>query len=155
MKYKVIASIFAVILIAGIAGCADEETPDDIPEDLLEAEAEAEEIETNLREINGEFYDADFYDELSDAIIVDISDYSEEFYEESDTLIVEKIIGVVLDDDGNGEIINENGGYYISYSNVDGVEPGNVVTTYIIHAPDEGFDGGVRYDFIVDSREFE
>ena len=114
--------------------------------------------ESEVVTIGEESYDLGFYESYDFMVMVDTDDYTEEFREENaGNLIVERIIGVVLDEDGNGQIINtESEEYnYISYSDVSGISVGNVVLTYCVHNADntEADDVIYRVDYIIDDRE--
>lgn len=77
-------------------------------------------------------------------------------------VIVEKIVGKVINDRLDGEILNcdiEEGGYtnkdgenYISYQRVDGAKKGDKILTYYIYNPftNEQDDVMTRLDFIID-----
>lgn len=70
-------------------------------------------------------------------------------------IIIEKVVGLCLDSEGNGRILNpENPDYdYISYRNFNGVMEGDVVMSLLIYNPDNGYEDDVidRLDFIIDS----
>lgn len=67
--------------------------------------------------------------------------------------IVEKCIGVVLDEEGNGEVINGIPDYnYICYAGLEeDLQPGTVVLTYCVYNPDTSYEDDIilRYDYIV------
>ena len=77
-------------------------------------------------------------------------------------IIVEKIIGEVVNHKLDGKILNcdtDNGGYtnkdggnYISYERVDGAKEGDKILTYYIYSPftNEQDDVLTRMDFIID-----
>lgn len=104
----------------------------------------------------------DFYKELADSKgIGTVQEYwtdeldGETIWNRGDSILVEKLIGVCIDDEGNGEIINPyNPDFnYISYDSVEGVSKGNVVLTVYIYAPNGGEDDIVdRFDFIIDQQ---
>lgn len=80
-------------------------------------------------------------------------------------IIVEKIIGKVVNHKLDGEILNcdvNNGGYtnkdggnYINYERVDGAKEGDKILTYYIYNPfsNEQDDVMTRMDFIIDDNE--
>lgn len=74
-----------------------------------------------------------------------------------DDIIIEKIIGVVVDNKGNGEIMNPlDPAYdYISYKRVKGVHKGDVVLTVCIYTPGNSYTDDVcqRFDYIIDRTE--
>ena len=69
-------------------------------------------------------------------------------------LIIEKCYGVVLDEDGNGEILNksEDTGCYISYRRVKDAKPGNIILTYFIYNTENNYIDDIVYrcDYIID-----
>ena len=71
-----------------------------------------------------------------------------------DALIIEKVIGVVIDENGNGEVLNpvDPDFNYISYASVSGVTTGDVVMTLFVYNPatDAVDDIIDRVDFIID-----
>lgn len=70
-------------------------------------------------------------------------------------IIIEKIIGICLDQNGNGRIINTADQYYnyISYRASKNVHRGDVVLTYCIYNPDtDGEDDIIeRFDYVIDT----
>ena len=75
-----------------------------------------------------------------------------------DEVIVARIVGECLDDNGNGKLVNDESEYnYISYRDVEGVQPGDIVITYEVY---DRFGNGEddiveRYDMIVASDDIE
>ena len=72
-----------------------------------------------------------------------------------DSILIEKLIGVCLDEEGNGELLNPyNPNFnYISYASIDGISKGDVVLTVCIYAPNGGEDEIVdRFDYIIDQQ---
>ena len=75
-----------------------------------------------------------------------------------DEVIVARIVGECLDDNGNGKLVNDESEYnYISYRDVEGVQPGDIVVTYEVY---DRFGNGEddiveRYDMIVASDDIE
>lgn len=67
-------------------------------------------------------------------------------------MYIERIIGRVTDNKGNGKVLNppKDGGYYISYASVKGVHKGDLVITYCVYNPYSNYDDDVieRWDFI-------
>ena len=72
--------------------------------------------------------------------------------EEHNIMYIERIFGRVIDDNGNGQVLNhpENGGYYISYESVEGARKGDLIITYCVYNPYGNYDDDVieRWDFI-------
>lgn len=61
-------------------------------------------------------------------------------------IIVEHIVGEVLDEDGNGLVLNTDTEYdYISYRNVDDFEVGAVYDTYLYYNPSTSYEDDVEY----------
>lgn len=105
---------------------------------------------------------ADFYKELADSNGIGIvQEYwtdeldGETILNRGDSILIEKLIGVCLDDEGNGKLLNPyaEGFTELSYSSVDGVSKGDVVLTIFIYAPGDGEDDIVdRFDFVIDQQ---
>ena len=72
--------------------------------------------------------------------------------EEKHIMYIEKVVGIVADDEGNGIILNnpEDCGYYISYRSVKGARKGDLIITYCVYNPYTNWDDDVieRWDFI-------
>ena len=72
-----------------------------------------------------------------------------------DVIIVERCIGVVTNANcvGDGQILNTDDSYYnyISYRCIDGIEKGNIILTYLIYNPNNGYIDDIikRYDYII------
>lgn len=68
-------------------------------------------------------------------------------------IIIEKIIGLCLDSEGNGRIVNTaNPEYdYISYRSVPGVYQGDLVLTICIYQPNNAYvdDVVARFDYVL------
>lgn len=100
----------------------------------------------------------DFYNQIADDLeIVQIYDVDDLDYEtltnRNGNIIIEKIIGIVLDEAGNGEILNTNTEYnYINYQNVKDARIGDIVLTYCIFNPDTNYEDDIidRMDYIID-----
>mgnify|MGYP006928590131 CR=1 FL=1 len=67
-------------------------------------------------------------------------------------MYIERIIGRVTDNKGNGKVLNppKDGGYYISYASVKGARKGDLIITYCVYNPYSNYDDDVieRWDFI-------
>ena len=67
-------------------------------------------------------------------------------------MYIERIIGKVTDNKGNGKVLNppKDGGYYISYASVKGARKGDLIITYCVYNPFSNYDDDVieRWDFI-------
>lgn len=72
--------------------------------------------------------------------------------EEQHIMYIEKIVGVVTDDEGNGMVLNPptDGGYYISYESVENVTKGDMIITYCVYNPYSNYDDDIieRWDFV-------
>lgn len=68
-------------------------------------------------------------------------------------IIIERIIGVCIDDAGNGQVLCENPelGSYISYKGI-AASKGDVVLTYCLYNPDSNDTDDIleRFDYIID-----
>lgn len=73
-----------------------------------------------------------------------------------DDIIVEKIIGTVVDRKGNGRIMNpvDPKHDYISYKSVKCARKGNVILTICIYTPGNNYEDDVceRFDYIIDKK---
>lgn len=101
----------------------------------------------------------DRYDKLlgeTDMIeIVDSSELTMEMLQNRNgKIIIEKCIGIVTDDDGNGKVMNANNPDYdyIGYKGVENIDFGDVILTYFIYNPDTNYVDDIlyRFDFIID-----
>lgn len=101
----------------------------------------------------------DFYREMVDEMeplrVIDSEDLTMEMLQNrKGTIIIEKVIGVANDNEGNGKILNaKNPDYfYISYKSVPNVKKGNVILTYFVYNPDNNIEDDImeRFDFIID-----
>ena len=116
------------------------------------------------------------YDEVSDSLelfkVYNSADLTEEILiNRNGDLIIEKLYGIVIDDEGNGKILESNEdfakahnrdyngiaehNYYISYKRVEGVKQGDIVLTYCIYNPDSNYSDDIiaRFDYIMDNVE--
>lgn len=87
--------------------------------------------------------------------VIDCNDLTEEMLttrKEDNIMYIERIIGVVTDDEKNGKILNPpmNGGCYINYTSVDGARKGDYIVTYCVYNPYSNYDDDVieRWDFV-------
>ena len=105
----------------------------------------------------------DFYNEMSENLniiqVYDIDDLNSDILtnrSENGTIIIEKIIGQVVNANGDGVILNTTDNHnYISYKNVHDVKPGDIVLTYCIYNPDTDGEDDImdRFDYIIDRTE--
>lgn len=68
-------------------------------------------------------------------------------------LIVEKFIGICVDDDKNGQVINTETDFdYISYKGLD-ILAGDIVVTYCLYNPDTKYENDIiwREDYVIDT----
>jgi hypothetical protein len=70
-----------------------------------------------------------------------------------DSIIVEKIIGVCVNENKDGKILNSNNGY-ISYKRVKGVKTGDTILTVCIYNPGSHYTDDIidRIDYIIDRK---
>jgi hypothetical protein len=70
-----------------------------------------------------------------------------------DSIIVEKIIGVCVNENKDGKILNSNNGY-ISYKRVKGVKTGDTILTVCIYNPGNSYTDDIidRIDYIIDRK---
>lgn len=103
----------------------------------------------------------DFYNQLSSDLniiqVYETKDLKSDILENRNgNIIIEKIIGQVLNTEGDGIIINTEDDYYnyISYRGVEGAEVGDIVLTYCIYNPDTTYTDDIieRFDYIIDKR---
>lgn len=62
-------------------------------------------------------------------------------------LIIERIVGIVLNDAGDGKVLNTDDPYYnyISYSCIGNFRTGDIVVTYLYYNPETGYVDDVIY----------
>lgn len=97
------------------------------------------------------YYDALIEQSDAEILVIDSSDLTNEMLENRNgKIIIEKVIGEVLDDEGNGKILNNNN-YYISYKNTKDIKPGSIVLSYMIYDPDTNYFDDIkdRYDYVI------
>lgn len=87
--------------------------------------------------------------------VIDCNDLTLEMLttrKEKNIMYIERIFGRVIDNNGNGKILNppEDGGYYISYDRVEDARKGDLIVTYCVYNPYSNYDDDVieRWDFI-------
>lgn len=87
------------------------------------------------------------YEETTTEYIYETDDLTYDILVNRDgKIIVEHIVGEVLDEDGNGLVLNTDTEYnYISYRNVDDFEVGAVYDTYLYYNPDTSYEDDVEY----------
>lgn len=118
----------------------------------------------------------EFYDEITNDLelfkVYNSADLTAERLENRNgDLIIEKLYGIVIDEEGNGKILEgqqdfikahsrqyENidfNNYYISYKRVAGVKQGDIILTYCIYNPDSNYSDDIiaRFDYIMDNVE--
>lgn len=85
------------------------------------------------------------------AKIIDSTEITyEEIEHRNGKLIIERVIGIVEDTNGNGHAL-EDENYYISYARVPNVSKGNIICTYFIYNPDTNYADDIlkRFDYII------
>ena len=76
--------------------------------------------------------------------------------ERNGDIVIEKIIGTVIDKQKNGKIMGVEAGHdYISYKRVKGAKKGDTILTICIYNPDNGYCDDIleRFDYIIDRRK--
>lgn len=73
-----------------------------------------------------------------------------------DDIIIEKIIGTVVDEQKNGRLLNPVDPQYdyISYKRVKGAKTGDVILTVCIYTPGNSYTDDIceRFDYIIESK---
>ena len=73
--------------------------------------------------------------------------------QDRDALVIERLVGVVLNDAGDGRVLNTTDDYYnyISYISVPGARTGDIVVTYCFYNPENDVEDDIieRYDTII------
>ena len=69
-------------------------------------------------------------------------------------IIIEKMIGTVVDKKGNGKLYGMGKYNYISYKGVKGIRKGDVVLTVVIYNPANNYEDDIveRFDYIIDRK---
>lgn len=95
------------------------------------------------------------YEELDFIEVYEPDDLTEEVLVNRDgKIIIEKFIGICLNEEGDGQILNtENEEFnYIKYG--DGINPGDVVLSYCIYNDTDSEDGIIsRFDHVIDTNQ--
>lgn len=103
----------------------------------------------------------DFYNQLSNDLniiqVYETKDLKSDILENRNgNIIIEKIIGEVINSDGDGVILNtdDDNHNYISYQSVEGAEVGDIVLTYCIYNPDTTYTDDIieRFDYIINKK---
>jgi hypothetical protein len=85
---------------------------------------------------------------FADAGIWDSSQLSAEILENRNgNLIIERVVGIVLNDAGDGKVLNTDDPYYnyISYRCIGNFRTGDIVVTYLYYNPETGYIDDVIY----------
>lgn len=73
--------------------------------------------------------------------------------QDRDALVIERLVGVVLNENGDGRVLNTADPYYnyISYRGIPGARPGDIVVTYCFYNPENDVEDDIieRYDTII------
>ena len=110
-----------------------------------------------------------FYDEMIKSNTIEIYDTSELthdiMFNRNGKIIVEKVIGEVVNDNFDGKILNagtdyenytnKNDSLYINYERVEGAKEGDIILTYFIYNPFTKAQDDVmtRLDFVIDCND--
>lgn len=99
----------------------------------------------------------DYYEYTDKLHLIEILDTEEVTCEvvsnRKGSLLIERVIGVVLDDEGNGEVFVKSPYNYISYKKVEGASKGDVICTYLVYDPTTNGEDDIieRFDFIIEN----
>lgn len=102
--------------------------------------------------------DVGFYEDLVDELGIIKTYGADELTGEilenrNGNIIIEKTIGIVLNSEGDGKILNVNDDHdYISYKGVENIKEGDIILTYFIYNPDTNYidDILIRFDYVID-----
>ena len=98
---------------------------------------------------------ADARTDFDSYMIYDASELTPDILDDrvdTNTVVIERCIGVVTDKEtGAGIILNYSGGYYISYRNTPNIQKGSIVVSYMVYNPNNNFVDDIieRYDFVI------
>ena len=115
-----------------------------------------ENVEATENTINGE-KSLEYYRMLSDDLgIIEIYDSEdltlEMLQHRNGKLIIERCIGMVTSPEGDGTILDgDDEYYYISYSDMEDIEVGDVIVSYFLYNPDTNYEDDVleRFDYVI------
>lgn len=99
-------------------------------------------------------FDAELVSEINKIHIIDSADLTiKDLQNRNGNIIIEKCIGVVLDTDGNGKVLNyADPDYdYISYKSIANANVDDLIMTYFIYNPYNNFEDDIlfRIDYII------
>lgn len=163
MKRLLTLLLATSFLLVTVCGCASNSAP--IPE-LASEESKPTKFIVDGKEINVDYSETerDFLDNFEmdwacQYTLYDASELTSEVLENRcGSLIIERCIGIVTDADfGDGRLLNfDDGGYYISYSDVNGIRDGSIVLSYMVYNPNNNYIDDImeRYDYLI-STEYE
>ena len=101
----------------------------------------------------------EFYKDLSNELnIIQVYDTNDITYDllvnRNGNILIERTIGQVLNENGDGLILNTDDDYYnyISYRSVKDAQVGDIILTYFIYNPDTSYEDDIldRFDYIID-----
>lgn len=98
---------------------------------------------------------ADARTDFDSYMIYDASELTPDILDDrvdTNTVVIERCIGVVTDKEtGAGIILNYSGAYYISYRNTPNIQKGSIVVSYMVYNPNNNFVDDIieRYDFVI------
>lgn len=73
--------------------------------------------------------------------------------QDRDALVIERLVGTVLNENGDGRVLNTSDPYYnyISYRGIPGARPGDIIVTYCFYNPENDVEDDIieRYDTII------
>ena len=106
-------------------------------------------------EVDKVYENMQMYEELDFIEVYEPDDLTEEvLVNRNGKIVIEKFIGICLNEEGDGQILNTaNEDFnYIKYH--DGIEPGDVVLSYCIYNDTDSEDGIIsRFDYVIDANQ--
>ena len=93
----------------------------------------------------------------NELMVIDESQVTEELLtNRNGKIIISRVVGKMINENGDGEVINGYDGDYITYRNVKGAEVDNIIVTYLVYNPDNNAIDDIicRFDYIVSTDDF-
>lgn len=178
MKKRVVQLLLPLLTLIPLVGCAPsapEQAEDSSVEvDVVEVEEVKEKVLKTDFEVDGitittgdyssqeEEFLANFEESVSESEyeLYDCSELTAEILENRNgKFIVERCIGIIMDDNGSGRLLNyENPEFnYISYrTSVVNPKKGQIILSYMVYNPETNYTDDImkRYDYVI-SKEYE
>lgn len=148
---KILAMVFAlaVLSVPVVGSCQGKAIQRDCDCISCDFAGKVERYDAIISEVVDARTDFDSY------MIYDASELTPEILDDrvdTNTVVIERCIGVVTDKEtGAGMILNQSGGYYISYRNTPNIQKGSIVVSYMVYNPNNNFVDDIieRYDFVI------